>query len=187
MLQQGQIVPVPRLTYEDYCALPDNGKRYEIIDGELYMSPSPVTRHQRISRRLGFILVAHVEKYELGEVFYAPMDVVLSPHDVVEPDILFVAKEHRSIITEKFIDGAPDLLVEILSPSTRAIDRVAKLTLYAKACVRHYWILDPDANTLEAFVLDHENYRVEKVCQARDTFKPSLFPGLTVDCAVLFA
>jgi Uma2 family endonuclease len=137
-----------KLTYEDYCLLPDDGRRHEIIDGEHYVNPAPNIPHQRISRKIVFTLTQHVEQHDLGEVFYAPCDVVLSAFDVVEPDILFVSKARRHIIGTANIQGAPDLVVEILSPSSRQYDEVFKLKRYDAAGVAEYWIVDPDAETI---------------------------------------
>jgi Uma2 family endonuclease len=132
-----------RLTYEDYCRLPSDGKRYEIIDGELFVTPSPFRPHQRVVTRLTRYLSTFVEENELGEVFVAPFDVVFSRFDVVEPDLLYVSKGRLSVLTEKNVQGAPDLVVEVLSPSTAETDRTIKLKLYARYGVQEHWIIDP--------------------------------------------
>jgi len=146
-----------RFTYEDYKSLPESEtKRYELLGGELMMVPSPSTYHQRISRKLEFVLQAFVEERGLGEVFHAPLDVVLGEGDereVVQPDIFFISKERREIIAEEEVRGAPDLVIEITSPATAERDRHYKKTLYARHGVMEYRIVDPEARTVEVFAL----------------------------------
>ncbi len=142
-----------KLTYEDYVTLPDDGRRYEILDGELAVSPSPRTLHQRVLRALGFSIHEWVTPRGLGEVFIAPVDVILDRTTVVVPDLVFVSQARAAIVTEKAIEGAPDLLVEILSDSTARHDRGAKMKLYAHYGVARYWIVDADARALEIYAL----------------------------------
>jgi Uma2 family endonuclease len=148
------------LTYEDYAALPDDGRRYELHDGELSVTPAPGTRHQRVSRRLYDVLQAHVNATGRGEVFYAPLDVILTRSSVVQPDLVYVAAEHASRVSERGIEGAPTLAVEILSPSTTSIDRSTKPGLDARHGVPYSWIVDPDARTIEAWELAGGAYRL---------------------------
>ena len=139
-----RVMPVDiRLTYEDFCCLPNDGKRYEIIDGELFVTPSPFRPHQRAVTRLTSYLSVFVREKDIGEVFVAPFDVVFSRFDVVEPDLLYVSKGRLSVLTEKNVQGAPDLVVEVLSPSTAETDRTIKLKLYARYGVQEHWIIDP--------------------------------------------
>lgn len=140
-------------TYADYCLTPDD-ERYELLDGELVMSPSPNRAHQRIDAKLGWRLAQFVEERDLGEVFSAPFDVVLSDTNVVQPDLLFVSKEQAYIVTEDNIRGAPDLVVEIISPSTIERDRSLKRALYARYGVREDWLVDPDTRTVTVLLLD---------------------------------
>ena len=139
-----------RFTYADYRNLPEES-RYEILDGDLQMSPSPTTIHQRVVRRLFALLVSHVELAGSGEVFVAPLDVVLSDTDVVQPDIFFVSGGRASIVREKAVFGAPDLVLEVLSPATAERDRSVKAKVYARAGVRELWLLDPDKRTIQVF------------------------------------
>jgi Uma2 family endonuclease len=148
------------LTYDDYAALPDDGRRYEIHDGELSVTPSPGTNHQRVSRNLNEILGAHARTRGLGEVLYAPLDVILANTTIVQPDLIFIAPAHASRVSRRGIEGAPTLAVEILSPSTTTIDRSRKLQLYARHGVPYYWIVDPDARVLEAYELAEGRYRL---------------------------
>ena len=134
-------------TYEDYCRVPDD-KRYELLNGELMMVPAPNIRHQSILLTLGSELRRFVREHELGEVFVAPVDVVLSDTDVVQPDVLFISRAREDRITDENVRGAPDLVIEILSPSTAARDLGYKHELYGKHGVLEYWIIDPVAETV---------------------------------------
>ena len=136
----------PKPTYEDYLNIPGDD-RYELIDGELILVGSLNEAHQTTDASLGARMYFFVEDRDLGRVYHAPFDVLLTDPDgsvnVVQPDLIFVSKERERIITPANIQGAPDLLVEILSPSTRRLDTTAKLELYARHGVREYWIADP--------------------------------------------
>jgi Uma2 family endonuclease len=151
--------PQGRWTYADYAALPDDGNRYEIIAGVLYMTPAPGTGHQSVSARLVTFLVTHVEFAGLGRVFAAPVDVELAPDTVVQPDIVVILSANLDRITPSRIIGAPDLVVEILSPGTAGYDRREKQDAYARAGVGEYWIVDPGAQTVELLTLDQGGYR----------------------------
>ena len=142
------------LTYEDYVCLPDDGKTYEILEGEIEVTPAPIPRHQDVSRNTERILDEYVRREGAGKVYDAPIDVVLDEHNIVQPDLLFISTPRLHIIGEKNIQGMPDLIAEILSPTTRRRDRVLKLQMYARHGLAHYWILDPEHQTLEAFELD---------------------------------
>ena len=134
--------PHRKLTLVDYERIPDDGLRHEIVEGVEFVTPAPDVAHQRFSRDLGAVLHEHVTSHGLGEIFFAPIDVVLSPFDVVQPDIVFVSKARSNIIGAKNIQSAPDLVVEILSPSTAAADRGLKSDLYARAGVEECWLVD---------------------------------------------
>ena len=139
-------------TWEDVLRMPDDGNRYEFIGGRLYVTPAPVIRHHRVSERLQSALRRVLEARGHGEVFYAPVLVEFpGTSDRVQPDILFVSSERRGIIGEKAVLGAPDLVVEILSPSTAHRDRGIKLDLYARRGVREYWIVDPNEDVVDAW------------------------------------
>jgi len=147
--------PDTRLTYDDFLQFPDDGKRHELIDGEHYVTPSPNLRHQRLSGRLHLSLAEYLRAHpSVGEVYYAPLDVVLSHWDIVEPDLLLVAADQVNILTEKNVVGAPALVVEILSPSTRKRDQQLKHRLFEKKGVREYWMIDPEQNTVTVDRLD---------------------------------
>ncbi len=140
-----------KFTYADLLSLPEDGKRYEILDGQLVVIPSPATRHQIVSANLGNTLYNHVKQHRLGKVLFAPMDVILDRHTVVEPDIVFIAASRTTIMQPHAIVGPPDLLIEILSPTTARRDRGSKAKLYARFGVEHYWIVDPGKRTVEVY------------------------------------
>ena len=142
-----------RFTYRDYLLLPE-GDRRELIEGDFYVVPAPSFRHQIISRNLGTLLWDFVRGRGLGQVVSAPTDVVFSQETVVQPDILFISNERRGIITEDNVSGAPDLVVEVLSPSTAERDRELKLTIYARYGVREYWIVDLEDRSVEVMTLE---------------------------------
>ena len=146
------------LTYKDYEALPADGRRYEIHDGELSVTPAPNPQHQRVSANLFVALRRHVEERGLGEVLYAPIDVILSDTSIVQPDIVFLDHSRRSAIGRRGIEGPPTLAVEILLPSTTGIDRTTKRQLYARYGVPYFWVVDPEARMIEALVLEGGTY-----------------------------
>lgn len=155
-------VPGPRQgewTYSHYAALPDDGQRYEIIDGVLYMTPAPDIFHQDIIGWIFFYLKGHLISHSLGRVFVAPCDVKLALGTVVQPDIVVVLEEHEERIKEKKIVGAPDLVVEVASDSTKHVDRKQKYHDYACAGVREYWIVNPKKCNVEVLVLEGSDYR----------------------------
>lgn len=151
--------PQGQWTYADYAAIPDDGIRYEVVDGVLYIAPAPTTGHQSANNLLAYYLTAHIQIAGLGRVFAAPTDVELPDGDVVQPDVLVVLNGSSAVILPSRILGAPDLVVEIASPSTSGYDRRQKQDAYARAGVREYWVVDPGAQTVELLVLDTGAYR----------------------------
>lgn len=149
--------PAKKLTHTDFLLFPDDGKRHELIDGEHYVGPSPVRRHQAILRNLFLELGPFVRDCGLGEIYFAPLDVILSDIDVVAPDLLFVSNERREILQD-WVRGAPDLVVEILSPSTRSRDERLKRDLYERKGVEEYWVVDPEAETIKLYRADGGGY-----------------------------
>jgi Uma2 family endonuclease len=147
-----------KLTYADYRLFPADGRRHEIIDGDHYVNPAPGTYHQLVSGRLYVQLSNAIASPGLGEVYPTPIDVQLSEHDVVQPDLVVVLEARRTIVTPTKIKGAPDLVVEILSPSTAETDRTQKLHLYERAGVPEYWIVDPEEHVVEQYVLREGAY-----------------------------
>ncbi len=180
--------PVPKLTYEDYVRIPDDGKRHEIIDGEHYVTAAPFLRHQRIARRLVARFEAFLSEHPLGEYFFAPTDVILSPHDIVQPDLLFISSDRASILTEKNIQGAPDLVVEILSGSSRRMDEVLKRRAYERFGAREYWIVDPQSSTAQVWERTAEGLRRKALLSAAagDVLATPLLPGLKIPLEEIF-
>ena len=146
------------LTYSDYAALPDDGRRYELHWGELSVTPAPGTRHQGAIVNLIGLLLEHVRSRGLGRVFVAPTDCILSNVTIVQPDVLYIATDRLSIISERGIEGAPTLVVEVLSPSTARLDRDRKMKLYAEYGAPYYWIADPESRAVEAYTLTGATY-----------------------------
>jgi Uma2 family endonuclease len=185
--------PVPgprRLTYDDLLLLPDDGLRHELIDGEHYVSPSPNTRHQALVGRLYFEIELCLRQHPgAGQVFLAPLDVVFTKWDVVEPDVLFIARDQLDVITAKNIQGAPALVVEVLSERTRMRDEETKRRLFDRGGVREYWIVDPVQDVVTVYrrtaaraldlaaILSHEQ---------ADVLSSPLVPGLAVPLTHLF-
>ena len=175
-----------RFTYADYVALPENGQRYEIIDGVLYMAPAPNTDHQGSISRFVYFLMTHVEVAGLGRVFVSPIDVELSPLMVVQPDVIVVLNANINIITPSRIVGAPDLVIEIASPSTAGYDRRTKQDAYAAAGVREYWIADPSAKTIEVLTLQNGAYQSLNVFSGNAKLPSRVVPNMPVAALQFF-
>jgi Uma2 family endonuclease len=174
-------------TYEDYANLPDDGNRYEVANGILQvMSPSPGTKHQRILRKLTAAFELHCQA--TGQFFFAPLDVILSQHHVRQPDFVFVANDRLEIVTERGIEGAPDLAAEVLSPSTALKDKTEKKLEYARFGVKEYWIIDPIYELLEQYVLDDDGQRfiVQHIYTSGDTVDSKTVPCVRLSLQDLF-
>ena len=179
-----------RLTYDDFVLFPDDGKRHEIIDGEHVVTPSPNVQHQRLVRRLLVEIELHLKTNpRAGEVFSAPLDVVLSHFDVVEPDLLFVAGDQAGILTEKNVQGPPALVIEVLSKSTRKRDAQTKRRLFERTGVREYWLVDPELDAVQVFRPTPEGRLirdVELTAEDADVLTTPLLPGCQIDLRELF-
>ena len=180
-----------RWTYSDLVALPDDQLRHELIDGEHFVSPSPATAHQEISKRLFRALDAHVERRRLGEVLYAPFDIKLSAWTVLVPDLVFfTAARFADVVNEKHAVAAPDLVVEILSPGTRRRDLGRKRAVYDREGVGEYWIVDPDAHTITVLRRPRSDAGLTDVTVRAvaddDTLESPLFPGLKIRLRDIF-
>ena len=182
----GVMSTATKLTYEDYVLMPDDGQRHELIDGELFVVPAPATRHQLISGNLYLILAPYVRARNAGTVAYAPLDVRLSPIDVVQPDLIFVKAENAARITGQAVEGPPDLAVEILSDSNRRHDEVTKRALYERFGVPEYWLIDPDARTVNVLRLTEGAYSSAVMLREGDTLTSPLFPGLEISLTSIF-
>lgn len=178
----------PRQVYTeaDFWAFPNDGYRREIIEGELYVHATPSLYHQVVLGRLFRALIQFAEERRAGLVFLAPAAVVLSELVVCEPDIVFVAKERRSILTDRSVKGPPDLVVEVLSPSTRLHDRLTKRSTYAQHGVREYWIVDPDKHQVELYDFERDRERPIRIFFVDDTLESPLLKGFTLSLRSLF-
>ncbi len=175
------------LTYDDLQDMPDDGQRYEIIGGELVVNPAPTGGHQRVLGRLYRLLDDFARQTNAGEVFLAPFDVLLGRHDAVEPDLLFLSASRPQVPNEdNSIDYAPDIVVEVISPSSRRNDRVRKMALYADSGVPEYWIADPLEKTLTVNFLQGENY-VAVQPDAEGMIASPTLSGLNISAADIFA
>jgi Uma2 family endonuclease len=177
-----------KLTTEDYELFPDDGRRHELIDGEHVVTPSPTVSHQLVSGNLFEALRNAVRALGTGVVMYAPMDVILSHHDVVQPDLLYVSSERSGIMTDR-LRGAPDLAVEILSPSSRRTDELLKRHVYERHGVLELWIVDPDIEVVRVYRNEGERFArpVELSAERGDTLTTALLPPLQVEVAGLFS
>jgi Uma2 family endonuclease len=156
------------LTYEDYAALPDDGKRYELHEGELSVTPAPGIPHQRVVFSLVLIIGTYVRATGRGEVFVSPVDCIMSDTTVVQPDLVYVDDSRLGMLSDRAVEGGPTLAVEVLSPFTQRIDRRRKMALYAAHDVTWYWIADPLARTIEAYRLDAGAYRLDARLEGTD-------------------
>jgi len=179
------VIEKKKYTYEDYLKTPED-ERYELIEGELIMSPSPIPKHQKISRELEFEILKVVKANDLGEVFDAPCDVYLDEANVVQPDILFISKERLGIIGEKNIQGAPDLVIEIISENTAYRDFVQKKKLYAKFGVREYWIVIPEEKLIEIYTLKDNTYTLYKTYYKDDILESPYLKDLKIGLKGIF-
>jgi Uma2 family endonuclease len=179
-----------KLTYDDFLLFPDDGKRHELIDGEHYVTPSPNTRHQRISGKLTWALQQHLESHPVGELFYAPLDIVLSAHDVVEPDLFYISHERAAkVLTPQHARGAPELVIEIASKGTRQRDETIKRRLYEREGVAEYWVVDPEVDAIRVYrrAGDRFDRAVELTCERNDVLTTPLLPGLEIVLTRIFA
>ncbi|MGH2534772.1 MAG: Uma2 family endonuclease [Thermomicrobiales bacterium] len=172
------------LTYDDLCRMPDDGNRYELIGGELVASPAPSRFHQEALTRLLELLRAHVLPRRLGWVYPAPLDVHLGPHEIDQPDLIFVSRERASILIDNGTEGAPDLVVEVLSRSTRRRDLGVKLDLYAASGVQEYWAVDLELDDVMQYAL--RDGRLERVPIVGRILRSIVLPGLEIDLDLLF-
>ena len=169
-----------RFRADDIWDAPEDNNRYEVIDGDLYVTPAPSWLHQSASGTLYGYLWQYIHPRRLGKLVSAPTGVVLDEENGIQPDLIYVSRERMHIISERGVEGAPDLVVEVLSPSTEARDRGIKLRRYAAAGVPHYWIVAPQTRPLEAYRLGEQGYDRTGVYGPGSVFRPELFPGLEI-------
>ncbi len=175
-----------KFSYQEYEKLPEGPPYYQIIEGELIMSPSAVPYHQKISRNIEFELISFIRVNDLGEVFDAPIDVCFSEEELFIPDILFISKERLNIIGEKRIEGSPDLVVEILSPSTAYYDLRHKKDTYEKFGVKEYWIVDPIEKSIEIYFLVDQKYDLHQIVKKEGKIRSKLLTGFDVELSKVF-
>lgn len=175
------------LTYRDYAALPSAGRRYEIHDGELSVTPAPGLRHQDAVGRLYAALLAHLSTHDVGRVFVSPVDVVLSDTSIVQPDIVYLGTDRLGLMSERGIEGPPTLVVEVLSPSTATIDRHTKMQLYARYGLPYYWIVDPDARAIEVYALRATSYELHARALGNEPLAAEPFSDLILPPASLWS
>ena len=178
-----------RLTYDDYVLIPEDGQRHEIIDGEHYVSPAPTLKHQEVLLELSLALGNFIKAHRLGKLYMAPVDVVLSFYDVVQPDLVFISKERLHILTRKNIQGGPDLAIEILSDGTRRVDEGIKHSTYERFGVKEYWLVDPDQETVAVHRLEGGQFRkiTDLATGKGDVLVTPLLPGLEIRLAEIFS
>jgi Uma2 family endonuclease len=179
-----------KLTYDDFLLFPDDGKRHELIDGEHCVTPSPNTKHQRVSGNLHFFIRAWLEEHPVGQVFYAPVDVVFSRFDVVEPDLLYLSNERvAEIVTSQHVTGAPDIVIEIGSPGTRKRDETIKRRLYDRSGVPEYWVVDPELDLVRVYRRAGDSFLRprELTREAGDVLCTPHLPGLEIALSRVFA
>ena len=182
--------PGLKLTYDDFLLFPDDGRRHELIDGEHYVTPSPNTKHQAVSGNLHFMLRAWLEQHPVGRVFYAPFDIVFTQFDVVEPDLLYMSNGRAAeILTLKHVTGAPEIIVEIGSPSTRKRDETIKRRLYERSGVAEYWVVDPELEVIRVYRSQDGRFgRPEELSrEAGDVLTTPLLPGAVMPLQRVFA
>ena len=167
-----------KLDYSDYAGIPPDRNRYEILEGHLYVTPAPSPLHQRVSKRLQRRLEAYFEGHSLGEGFNAPIDLILTPHDVVQPDLVVVTNPAQ--VSQRGIEGSPTLVVEILSPSTRDHDRTVKALRYAALGIPHYWLVDPDGSRVECYRAEQGAYTLVIEGRGEASLSHPDWPGLTL-------
>ena len=175
-----------KMTYDQYCLLPEDGKQYEVIDGELFVTPAPTPKHQDIGGKIYARLLGFVEANALGKVYIAPVDILLEEHTVVQPDILFIRQERLGIVGEKKVDAAPDLVVEVLSPSTFYKDLRKKMAAYRQFGVQEYWIVDPERESIEVHTRGGVGLQLARSFSLEETLESALLPGFQLGVKSIF-
>ena len=182
-------VPPMKLTYDDFVLFPDDGLRHELIDGEHYVTPSPNRKHQKISGNLFLLIGAWLEQHPIGQIYFAPFDVIFSMFDVVEPDLLYMSNERAAtVLTAANVQGTPELVIEIGSPGTRKRDETIKRRPYERAGVSEYWVVDPELDVVRVYQREGETFArpVELSAEAGDVLTTTLLSGLELPLARVF-
>ncbi|MBI5543204.1 MAG: Uma2 family endonuclease [Deltaproteobacteria bacterium] len=175
------------LTYREYACLPNDGRRYELIEGDLHVLPAPSTLHQRVSRRLQFLLMQQLEERGIAEIFNAPTDVILSESNIVQPDLILVRMSREGAVSQRGIEGAPNVAVEIVSPSNRSDDELLKKALYAKWGIPEYWVVDPEHAQISVYRAEGGAYRHVARFDRASILNSIEFPEVSVPLEKVFA
>lgn len=182
-----ELVKSRPFTYHDYYSLPEHGPRYQLVEGELHLNPTPNRFHQTISRNMMGSVFGYLRKNKIGIFYTAPFDVQLTDLNVYQPDIVYIKNEHRSLLTQQGLRGAPDFVVEILSPATAELDLGVKREIYARTGVEELWIVEPDARRIQVYRLQ-ENRETPSVTHGENAaIESPLFPGLIFRTEEIFA
>jgi Uma2 family endonuclease len=181
-----QLAPHP-LTVQDYFDLPEGSARCQLIEGDFHMMPPPNRFHQSVQINIAAIIKFHLNKHPIGKVYCAPIGVILSDLNAFEPDVVFVSRKRAKILSERGIEGAPDLVVEILSPGTARYDKGPKRAIYARSGVKELWLVDPVKREIDVFYLQEDAERPVATYNEREKFSSPLLPGLVFDGREIFA
>jgi len=179
-------VQLPPLTVEDYRMMPETGPRYQLVEGELFMAPAPSRFHQDISGNIAFLLRDYLERRPIGKLYEAPLDVYLDEFNVCQPDIVFIAKTNFGILTDAGVSGAPDFIVEILSPKTAFLDKKSKRQVFARSGVKELWLVEPDTQSIHVYFLQDDPEHPAATYSEKDTFTSPHFPGMKISGAKVF-
>jgi Uma2 family endonuclease len=174
------------LTAEDYRQLPDGGPNYQLIEGDLFMAPAPNRFHQDVSRNLLIILAHYLNDHPIGTIYHAPFDVYLDDVNVVQPDLTYVSNENAEILTEDGVHGAPDLVIEILSPKTAHLDTKSKRVVYARSGVKELWIVEPTMRQVHVYDLVNQPDKAIRIVDENETLISSRFPDLAINVGDVF-
>jgi Uma2 family endonuclease len=175
-----------KLTIEDFRALPAGPPWYQLVEGELVAAPSLSSYHQDIAGNLYHLLRNHLARHNLGKVFAGPLDVYLSDHDVVQPDVLFVAADRLGIIADDGLHGAPDLAIEVVSPSNAQLDKTVKRRLYARAGVREFWLVDPQLKQVHVYQFAVNPAKPVRIVDEDESFTSPVLPGFEIAASDVF-
>jgi len=173
-------------TYQDYLELPEDSYQYQVINGELVMTPAPYTIHQQVSINIVDKLIQFLKSNPIGRILYAPVDVVINETNVFQPDILFISTENSKIITQKNVTGPPDLVIEILSPSTGYYDLTEKKDVYAEFGVKEYWIVDPKKQSVEIYTNETKKFKSEQRLETSGILKSRVLDGFEISLQKMF-
>ena len=177
-----------KLTYDDYVLFPEDGQRHELIDGEHYVTPTPKIPHQAIAGNLYWLIRSYLEEHPIGHAYSAPLDVIFSKYDVVEPDLMYLSKERAAEVARDWIHGPPELVIEIASPSTRKRDETIKRRLYERWGVSEYWVVDPEVERVRIYRRAGQSFaRAEELAsEANEALTTPLLPGLVMPLVAIF-